>query len=89
MAITTKYLGRIFCNDNLNRERIQKLEKQVIIMCHTLQEYNGNPKVGKMAIEVKWKIFEEVILPTFFFNVENLTNISKMEMYKMEQLYKN
>ena len=57
-------------------------------MCQTLQEYDENPKVRKVAIQVKWKIVEAVILPNFFFNVENWTNISKQEMDKMEQLYK-
>ena len=89
MASTTKYLGEIFHNENLNKERFQKIEKQAIIMCQTLQEYDGNPKVRKVAIQVKWKILEAVILPTFFFNVENWTNIFKREMEKMEQLYKN
>ena len=33
-------------------------------------------------------MLEAVILPTFFFNVENLTNIFKREMEKNDQLYK-
>ena len=88
MANPTKYLGEIFHNDNLNKERIKKIEKQVIIMCQTLQEYDENPKVRKVAIQVKWKILEAVILPTFFINVKNWTNIFKREMEKIEQLYK-
>ena len=40
-----------------------------------------------MAIQVKWKILDAVMLPTFFFNVENYVNILKREMDKMEQLY--
>ena len=68
MANTTKNLGEIFHNDNMKKERIQKIEKQVI--------------------QVKWKILEAVILPTFFFNVENYTNTSKKEIEKIEQLNK-
>ena len=33
-------------------------------------------------------MLKAVILPTFFSNVENLTNIFKMEMEKIDQLYK-
>ena len=54
MANTTKYLGKKFHNDYLNKERIIKIEREkVIIMCQTLQEYDGNPKVRKVAIHVK------------------------------------
>ena len=87
MSNTTKYLGKIFHNDNLNKEGIKKIEREVIIMCQALQEYDGNPKVRKMVIQVKCRIFEAVIIPNFFFNVEKWTNISKMEMLKMDQLY--
>ena len=88
MANTSKYQEEIFHNDNLNKEGIIKIEKQVIIMCQTLQEYDRNRKITKMAIQVRWKILETVTLPTFFFNVENLTNISKMETEKIEQFHK-
>ena len=47
MANTTKYLVEAIHNNNLNKERIKKSKKQVIIMCQTLQEYDGNPKVKK------------------------------------------
>ena len=56
-------------------------------MCQTLQEYDENSKVKKLAIQVKYKILEAVILQTFLFNVENWTNISIREIEKMEQLY--
>ena len=46
------------------------------MMYQTLKKYDGNPKVRKVAIQVKWKILEAVILPTFFFNDENWTDIS-------------
>ena len=35
-------------------------------MCQTLQEYDENQKVRKVAIQVKWKILQTVILPSFF-----------------------
>ena len=89
MANTTKYLGDISYNDNLNKKRIKKIERQVIIMCLPHQEYDGNPKVRKIAIQVKWNILEAAILPTFFFNVENWTNISKREMEKRNNSIKN
>ena len=50
MVNTAKYMGEIFHNDNLNKERIKKIEKQVIITCQTLQEYDGNPKIRKNGI---------------------------------------
>ena len=45
MANTTKYMGEIFHNDNLNKERIYEIEKQLIMVCQALQEYDGNPKI--------------------------------------------
>ena len=87
MANTTKYMDKKIHNDNLKNDRILKIDKQVFT-CQTLHEHYGNPKVKKMAIQVKWKILEPVIFPTLLFNVENWTNISIMEMEKMEQMYK-
>ena len=58
-------------------------------MYQRLNAYDENPKIIKMARQVKWKILEAVTLLTFFFNVENLASISKMEMKKMEQLHKS
>ena len=40
-----------------------------------------------MAIQVKLKIVESIILLTYFFNVENWKNILKKEMKNIEQLY--
>ena len=53
MANTTKYLGIFFTNDYLNKERIKKIEKQIIIICQTFQEYDENQKIRKVAIQVK------------------------------------
>ena len=89
LIIITKDIGEIFHNDNLNKERIKKIDEDIIIMCQTLQEYDENPKVRKIEIKVKWKILEAVILSTFFFNVGNWRNISKSEIEKMEGLFEN
>ena len=64
------------------------MKKKVIIICQTLKEYDGNSKIRKMTIQAKCKILQAVILLTFFFNDENLINISTREMEKMEQLHK-
>ena len=39
-------------------------------------------------LQEKWQILEAVILPTFFFNVENWTDIFKREIEKMEHFKK-
>ena len=67
MADTTKYLGEIFQYDNLNKEKIQKNRKisdynvpTQRILWKSKSKKNGNTNE-----------LEDVILSTFFFNVEN------------------
>ena len=43
-------------------------------------------KVGNMAIEVRLKIYETVVIPTLFANIETWSSITDTEMMELERI---
>ena len=79
-----KYLGEWYNEKGNNDLSIQKRKEKVDYMLHEILRYGNKEKVGNMALEVRIKIYETVVVPTLFANIETWGKISEKDLKQLE-----
>ncbi len=69
----TKYLGQWINNKGNNKTKIRKKNDKINHMIITARRYCSEDNVGKMAIPIRIKILETVIMPTLTYGMETWT----------------
>ena len=81
-----KYLGEWYNEKGNNDLSIQKRKEKVDYMLHEILRYGDKEKVGNMALEVRIKIYETVVVPTLFANIETWGRVSEKDLKELERL---
>ena len=79
-----KYLGEWYSEKGDHSISIQKRKEKIEYMIHEIRKYGDVGRVGKMALAVRIKIYETVVVPTVFANVETWGIIKEKEMKELE-----
>ena len=61
-------------------------KKKVEYLLKEIKNYGDEGKVGKLALEVRQKIYETVVVPTLYANVETWSEISDKEAKELENM---
>ena len=83
-----KYLGEWYNEKGNNQTKINKKNEKINFLINQIKTYRSIYKVGDLAIEIRFKIYKTVIIPTLFHNVETWSNITKKEIKDLEQCQK-
>ncbi|MEL6606459.1 MAG: reverse transcriptase domain-containing protein, partial [Cyanobacteria bacterium J06614_10] len=81
-----KYLGEWYSEEGNHKLSLSKKREKTEFMIQEILKYGDNNKVGKMALEVRLKIYETVVVPTLFANVETWSTITEKEMDELENI---
>ena len=81
-----KYLGEWFNEKGTKEENIERRKKKVKFFLKEVRRYGDEGKVGNLALEVRLKIYETVVVPTLFANIETWSNIAEKEYKEMESM---
>ena len=65
---------------------IEKKKQKVEYLLKEIKRYGDERKVGNMALEVRQKIYETVVVPTLFANIETWSKISETEIKELEKM---
>ena len=79
-----KYLGEWYTEKDEHKVSIQKRKEKVGFMIHEILKYGNVGKVGDMALEVRLKIYETVVVPTIFANIETWGTIKERDIKELE-----
>ena len=81
-----KYLGEWY-NEKGNKDvSLEKRKLRVNYFLREIKKYGDVRRVGRMALEIRQKIYETVVVPTLFANIETWSHISDMEIKELENL---
>ena len=61
-------------------------KKKVEYLLKEIKNYGDEGKVGKLALEVRQKIYETVVVPTLYANVETWSEIDDKEAKELENM---
>ena len=81
-----KYLGEWYSETGGHKLSIEKRKEKTELMVQEILKYGDESKVGTMALEVRLKIFETVVVPTIFANVETWGSIKEEEIKELERI---
>lgn len=79
-----KYLGEWYTDKGTHELSLKKRKEKMEYMMHEIMKYGDTNKVGQMALEIRLKIYETVVVPTIFANVETWSHIKEAEIKELE-----
>ena len=84
-----KYLGN-WVNEGGNMDtQLEEVQKKVPFIIREANIVGGRENVGSMEVNVKILLYEKVIVPTIFYNLEVWTNMRKKDIERMEIIQGN
>ena len=81
-----KYLGEWYSQDGTKEENLKKRSSKVKVLLREILKYGDERKVGEMAIEVRQKIYETVVVSTLFANIETWSEINEKDSKELEKM---
>ena len=81
-----KYLGEWYDTKGGHKLSIEKRKEKTELMIQEILKYGDINKVGEMALEVRFKIYETIVVPTIFSNIETWGVIKEEEMEELEKI---
>ena len=81
-----KYLGEWFEAKGTREYNMEKRNKKVQYLLKEIKKYGDEGKVGTLALEVRVKIYETVVIPTLFANIETWSYIKEKEYTELESM---
>ena len=81
-----KYLGEWYSLNGSKEVSIKTRNKKVEYLLKEIRKYGDVNKVGKMALEVRKKVYETVVVPTLFANTETWSNVTENELNELEKM---
>ncbi len=81
-----KYLGQWYNSQGNHECHIEKINEKVRFFITELKRY-GNPyQVGKLAIEIRIKLYKTVVFPSVYYAMETWSNVTKKELEEIEKI---
>ena len=81
-----KYLGEWYTQSGSREMSFKKRNHKVEFVLREIKRYGDESKVGMLALEVRKKIYETVVVPTLFANVETWSTVNENERKELESM---
>ena len=81
-----KYLGEWYSEKETKESNIERRKKKVGYLLKEIRKYGDERQVGNLALDVRKKIYETVVVPTLYANIETWSYISEKEMKELESM---
>ena len=79
-----KYLGEWYSEKGGHGLSVQKRKEKTEYLIYEIMKYGSYGRVGNMALPVRTKIYETVVVPTVFANIESWGVIQENDMKELE-----
>ena len=86
MVSDYKYLGEWYQEKGTKEQSMLKRNQKVDFLIREIKKFGDVNKVGELALEVRHKIYETVVVPTLFANIETWSQIKEKEMKELESM---
>lgn len=81
-----KYLGQWYTQYGSKETSIEKRNKKVEYLLRDIRKFGDVKKVGNMALHMRKKNYETVVVPTLFSKTETWSNIKENELNELEKM---
>ena len=85
-TIEYKYLGDTITSDGKMKRSIEEKSKKVKMMTSKVKKWTHEAEVGDMAIEIRFLLYDTMIMPTILSNTETWSELLIYEAHMMEQI---
>ena len=86
LATEYKYLGQWYNEKGDHSTMIGKIEEKQGFYIQQIKHYGNEFKIGDYALPTRLKIYNVVVVPTAFHNIETWSRISKTELERLEAI---
>ena len=86
MTDNYKYLGEWYAQEGNREMNLKKRNQKVEFFLKEILKYGDEGKVGELALEVRQKIYETVVIPNLFANIETWSKVEEKEFKELENM---
>ena len=83
------YLGEWYTEKYNHQKSLTEKRSKINIMIKKVKEYGNKYVVGDLALQVRFQLYERVVIPTLFTNIETWSTMSKEDLTALERMQKD
>ena len=81
-----KYLGQWYNKKGNHEIHIRKVKEKINFFVTEVKRFGSTYQVGRMAIEIRIKLYKTVVFPSVFYAMETWSNVTQKDLEEVEKI---